>query len=120
MTIQKILICDDSQTDLMNLKNALKDTHCLLITASDGEEAIKKAKSEQPDIIFLDIVMPGMDGYAACRSLRDDAETKDIPVIFVSSKHQKADRVWAQMQGAKDLIAKPYQISDIAAALALF
>jgi twitching motility two-component system response regulator PilH len=120
MAIQKILICDDSQTDLMNLKNALKDTNCMLITASDGEEAIKKAKSEKPDIVFLDIVMPGMDGYAACRSLRDDPDTKDIPVIFVSSKHQKADRVWAQMQGAKDLIAKPYDASEITAVLALF
>ncbi|TAL52474.1 MAG: response regulator, partial [Methylovulum sp.] len=101
MAIQKILICDDSQTDLANLQTALKGTQCQLLTASDGDEAIRKAKSEQPDIIFMDIVMPGMDGYAACRSLRDDPATKNIPVIFVSSKHQKADRVWAQLQGAK-------------------
>ena len=114
MAIQKILICDDSPTDLANLKNALSNTDCLLITASNGEEAVFKAKSEQPDVIFLDIVMPGMDGYAACRALRNDPETKHIPVIFVSSKHQKADRVWAQMQGAKDLVAKPYQAEDIA------
>ncbi|NOU23621.1 MAG: response regulator [Methyloglobulus sp.] len=113
MAIQKILICDDSQTDLMNLKNALTSTNCILITASDGEEAVRKAKSEQPDVIFLDIVMPGMDGYAACRTLRDDPETKHIPVIFVSSKHQKADLVWAQMQGAKALISKPYKSQDI-------
>ncbi len=118
MSIQKILICDDSQTDLMSLKNALQDTDCLLITASNGDEAVKKAKSEQPDVIFLDIVMPGMDGYAACRTLRDDPETKHIPVIFVSSKSQKADRVWAQMQGAKDLIAKPYEAKEIAEKLA--
>jgi len=118
MSIQKILICDDSQTDLMNLKNALADTHCILITASNGDEAVKKAKSEQPDVIFLDIVMPEMDGYAACRTLRDDPATKHIPVIFVSSKSQKADRVWAQMQGAKDLIAKPYEAKEIAEKLA--
>ena len=118
MAIQKILICDDSQTDLMNLKNALDSTNCILITASNGEEAFKKAKSEKPDVVFLDIVMPGMDGYAACRALRDDPETKHIPVIFVSSKHQKADRVWAQMQGAKDLIAKPYEPKDIKEKLA--
>lgn len=118
MAIQKILICDDSQTDLMNLKNALLNTNCTLITASDGQEAIDKAKSEKPDVIFLDIVMPGIDGYATCRSLQSDPETKHIPVIFVSSKHQRADRVWAQMQGSKDLIAKPYAPSDITAALA--
>jgi twitching motility two-component system response regulator PilH len=113
MAIQKILICDDSQVDLMNLKNALQITNCILITASNGEEAVQKAKSEQPDVIFLDIVMPGMDGYAACRTLRDDPETKHIPVIFVSSKHQKADRVWAQMQGAKDFISKPFETKEI-------
>jgi twitching motility two-component system response regulator PilH len=113
MAIQKILICDDSQTDLLNLKNTLQSTNCLLITATSGEEAVSKAKSEQPDVIFLDIVMPGMDGYAACRTLRNDPQTKHIPVIFVSSKHQKADRVWAQMQGAKDLISKPYASHEI-------
>jgi twitching motility two-component system response regulator PilH len=118
MAIQKILICDDSPVDLMNLKNALQVTNYILITASNGEEAVKKAKSEKPDVIFMDIVMPGMDGYAACRTLRNDPETKHIPVIFVSSKHQKADRVWAQMQGAKDLIAKPYKSREITAKLA--
>ena len=120
MAIQKILICDDSPTDLMNLKNALGGTNYILISASNGEEAVKKAKSEKPDVIFLDIVMPGMDGYAACRSLRDDSETKHIPVIFVSSKYQKADRVWAQMQGAKDFIAKPYESKQITELLAKF
>lgn len=117
MVIQKILICDDSQTDLANLRNALQSANCVLIAANDGEEAIKKAKEEQPDVIFLDIVMPGIDGYATCRTLRDDPETRHIPVIFVSSKHQKADRVWAQMQGAKDLVAKPYEAAQIMAAL---
>lgn len=118
MSIEKILICDDSQTDLMNLKNALQGSNFQLIIANDGSEAVTKAKSEKPDVIFLDIVMPGMDGYAACRTLRDDPETKHIPVIFVSSKSQKADRVWAQMQGAKDLIAKPYEANEILEKLA--
>ncbi|ASF45314.1 response regulator [Methylovulum psychrotolerans] len=113
MSINTILICDDSQTDLMSLRNALSDTHCRLITASDGDEAVKKAKSEQPDVIFLDIVMPGMDGYDACRTIHDDPETTHIPVFFVSSNSQRADRVWAQMQGARDLIAKPYEAKDI-------
>lgn len=118
MAIQKILICDDSDTDLANLRNALKDTNCVLVTATNGEEAVKKAISEKPDVIFLDIVMPGMDGFAACRSLRDNPATKHIPVIFVSSKQQKADRVWAQMQGAKDLIGKPYDPKEIREKLA--
>jgi twitching motility two-component system response regulator PilH len=118
MAIQKILICDDSPTDLVNLKNALQSTHCVLVTANDGAEAVSKAKSEHPDVIFMDIVMPGMDGFATCRTLRDDPNTKHIPVIFVSSKNQKADKVWAQMQGAKDLVGKPYDPQEIIAALA--
>lgn len=113
MSIKKILICDDSPTDLDNLRKALEGTQCLLLTANNGAEAVAKAKSEKPDVVFLDIVMPGMDGFAACRALRDDAETKHIPVFFVSSKQQKADRVWAQMQGAKDLIGKPYEPKEI-------
>ena len=119
MAIQKILICDDSPTDLAYLRNALKDTNCILVTATNGEEAVSKAKSEKPDVIFLDIVMPGIDGFATCRNLRDNPATKHIPVIFVSSKQQKADRVWAQMQGAKDLIGKPYDAKEVLEKLAM-
>ena len=68
-------------------------------------------------MIFLDIIMPEIDGFETCRNLRDDPATKDIPVIFVTSKHQKADRVWAQMQGAKDFISKPYTVEQIVAKL---
>jgi len=118
MAIQKILICDDAKADLENLRAALEGTNCILVTATSGEEAVKKALSEKPDVIFLDIVMPGMDGFAACRKLRDDPATKHIPVIFVSSKQQKADRAWAQMQGAKDLIGKPYDAKEVREKLA--
>ena len=118
MAIQKILICDDSATDLANIRGILQTTNCVLIEATDGAEALKKAKAEKPDVIFLDIVMPGMDGFATCRALHEDPETKHIPVIFVSSKNQKADKVWAQMQGAKDLIGKPGDAKEILAALA--
>lgn len=118
MAIQKILICDDSATDLANIRGILQTTNSVLIEATDGAEALKKAKTEKPDVIFLDIVMPGMDGFATCRALQEDPETKHIPVIFVSSKNQKADKVWAQMQGAKDLIGKPGDAKEILAALA--
>jgi len=109
----KVLVCDDSITELTNIKNIVEGTGALTITASNGAEALEKAKSEQPDLIFLDVIMPEMDGFEACRKLRDDPDTKHIPVIFVTSKHQKADRVWAQMQGAKDFISKPYSADQI-------
>lgn len=118
MTLKKILICDDSATDLAHLKHTLQGTGCVLLTTTNGQDAIRRAKLEQPDVILLDIVMPGIDGFATCRSLRQDPDTKHIPVLFVSTKHQTADRVWAQMQGAKDIIGKPYQGAELLAQLA--
>lgn len=113
MTIKKVLIVDDSPTDLSNLKNILSTIECEIITANNGKDAIIKAKSEKPDIIFMDIVMEQMDGYEAARTITNDSATNSIPLIFVSSKKQKADRVWAKMQGAKDLVSKPYTAEQI-------
>jgi twitching motility two-component system response regulator PilH len=105
--VTKALVVDDSPTDLANIKSILSDAGCIVVTASDGKEAIEKAKAEKPAIIFLDIIMPGMDGYEACRLLAEDPATKGIPVVFVTSKGQKADKVWGQMQGAKGHVTKP-------------
>lgn len=114
--MKKILICDDSATELLKLSTILENAGCTVIQTNDANKMIQLAKDNKPDVIFLDIVMPEKDGYATCRELTADAETKKIPVIFVSSKGKKADRVWAQMQGAKNLIQKPYldqQILDV-------
>ncbi len=113
MSIRKVLIVDDSSTDLSNLEKIITDCEKEVITASDGNDAINKAKQEKPDIIFMDIVMDKMDGYEATRTLTNDSATKSIPIVFVSSKHQKADRVWAKMQGGKDLVSKPYTKDQI-------
>ncbi len=113
MSVNKVLVCDDSATDLSNIKGIVEDAGYSTIAVTSGEEAVARAKSEKPDIIFLDIIMPGMDGYQACRELTNEPVTKDIPVIFVTSKHQKADRLWAQMQGAKDFISKPFTPEQI-------
>lgn len=110
---KKVLVVDDSAVDQANMKNALSDAGCLVITASNGAEAIAKAKAEKPAMIFLDVVMPEIDGYETCRVLNQDPETKDIPVIFVTSKAEKADKVWGQMQGAKGHIAKPFTSEEL-------
>ena len=104
---KKVLVVDDSPVDQANIKTALADAGCLVITASSGNEAITKAKAEKPAVIFLDIIMPDLDGFETCRMLSQDPETKDIPIVFVTSKAQKADLVWGQMQGAKGHLAKP-------------
>lgn len=110
---KKVLVVDDSAADLANIKAVLADAGCIVITANNGKEAITKAKSEKPAIIFLDVVMPDMDGYEACRLLSQDGDTKAIPVVFVTSKGQKTDQVWGELQGAKGHVAKPYTADQI-------
>lgn len=110
---KKVLICDDSTTDLNNLRSILGDLGCHVVTATSGADAVAKAKSERPSIVFLDIVMPDMDGYAVARELANDPATKSIPVCMVSSKGQKTDQVWAQMQGAKGYIVKPARSDQV-------
>jgi len=109
----KVLICDDSPAELANLRSILTDAGWHSITASNGGEAVQKAAQDKPSLILLDIVMPDMDGYEACRQLQANPDTKAIPVVFVSSKNQKADQIWAKMQGAKALIGKPYSAAQI-------
>ncbi len=113
----KALIVDDSPTELANLLNILTGAGWQAVTASNGNEAVAKALSEKPGLILCDIIMPDMDGFEACRQLQANADTKAIPVVFVSSKNQKADHLWAKMQGAKALIGKPYDASQILDAL---
>jgi len=110
---KKALVVDDSAADLANLKTILDDAGCIVTTATGGAQAVAKAKSDKPSIIFLDVVMPDMDGYEACRQLAADADTKSIPVVFVTSKGQKADKVWGELQGAKGHISKPYTADQI-------
>jgi twitching motility two-component system response regulator PilH len=117
MAIKKVLVCDDSGPDRANLERIVAGTGCTVISAANGKEALAKARAEKPDMIFLDILMPEMDGYETCRMLANDPETKHIPVIFVTSKSARADRVWAQMQGGKGYIAKPFQDKDVVAEL---
>jgi len=120
MSIRKVLVVDDSPTELANIKSIVTEAGCIVVTATDGKEAVEKAKTEKPDLIFMDIIMPDMDGYAACRSLHSESETRDIPVVFVTSKGQKADRLWAQMQGGKAYVTKPYNADAIVDQLKAF
>jgi len=108
MAINKILVVDDSNIELSNIKNILSQTGCTILSASNGKEALEIAGQEKPDIIFMDIIMPDMDGYEATRRLNNNSDTREIPIIFVSSKSQKADKLWAQMQGGKGYVTKPY------------
>ena len=113
MAINKVLVVDDSPAELSNIKDIVANTGCIVLSASNGQEAVEIAKKEAPDIIFMDIIMPDMDGYEATRRLSNDSATRDIPIVFVSSKTQKADKLWAQMQGGKGYVTKPYTAEKI-------
>jgi twitching motility two-component system response regulator PilH len=108
MAIRKVLIADDSSTDLKNLEQIVSSAGYQVITAASGKEAVAKAKTERPDAILLDVIMPDMNGFQACRAITSDADTKNIPVILVSSKGEKTDKVWGEEQGAKSYVTKPY------------
>jgi twitching motility two-component system response regulator PilH len=113
MPVKKVLVVDDSATDRANLQDVLENQNVKVLTAANGQDAIDIAQSERPDIIFLDILMSGMDGYAVCRTLRGDEKTKDIPIIFVSSKKNQADIMWANEQGGSGYVIKPYAPEEI-------
>jgi twitching motility two-component system response regulator PilH len=113
MAIRKVLIADDSSTDLKNLEQIVSGAGYQVITAASGKDALAKAKAERPDAILLDVIMPDMNGFQACRAITSDTDTKNIPVILVSSKGEKTDKVWGEEQGAKSYVTKPYTSDQI-------
>jgi twitching motility two-component system response regulator PilH len=107
MPSQKILVVDDSPSQVMLLSAILTEQGHQVVTARNGEEAVSKAKSELPDLIIMDVVMPGMNGFQATRAITNDQTTWHIPVILLTSKDMDSDRIWALRQGATAYLNKP-------------
>ena len=107
MPVKKILVVDDSPTERHFMVELLTKNGYQVITAESGEDGIAKAKSELPDLILMDVVMPGLNGYQATRTLTRDETTKNIPVIVCTSKGQETDKIWGLRQGAQDYMVKP-------------
>lgn len=105
----KVMIVDDSPTEVHVLQTMLTKNGHEVVVATTGEEGVEMAKTEMPDLVLMDVVMPGMNGFQATRQLSKNAETATIPVIMVTTKDQETDKVWAMRQGAKDYIVKPVQ-----------
>ncbi len=102
-----ILIVDDSPKDANEVKDILEKEGYQTSSASSGEEGVQKAIDIKPDIVLMDVVMPGLNGFQATRKITKNPETKFIKVIIVSSKHMDSDKAWAEMQGASDFLVKP-------------
>lgn len=113
MAISKILVVDDSPTERHFLGEVLGKNGYKVVTAESGEEALTKAKQEKPDLILMDVVMPGLNGFQATRAITRDEETKHIPVIICTTKGQETDKVWGMRQGAKDYLIKPVDQAEL-------
>ena len=118
MPINKILVVDDSPTERHVLVELLTRKGYQVLTAESGEEGIEKAKNEQPDLVLMDVVMPGLNGYQATRTLTRDDSTKHIPVIVCTSKGQETDKIWGLRQGAQDYMVKPINPEELLAKIA--
>lgn len=113
MPVKKILVIDDSPTERFFVVDMLTKKGYQCVTAENGEEGIAKAKVEKPDLILMDVVMPGLNGYQATRTLTRDDDTKDIPVIICTTKGQETDKIWGLRQGALDYMVKPINPEEL-------
>ncbi|MDP2879979.1 MAG: response regulator [Azonexus sp.] len=107
MPVKNILVVDDSPTERFFTVDVLTKAGYQVTTAENGEEGIAKAKASKPDLILMDVVMPGLNGYQATRTLTRDDETKNIPIIVCTTKGQETDKIWGLRQGAIDYLVKP-------------
>jgi twitching motility two-component system response regulator PilH len=115
-----ILIVDDSSAARDLLGQVVKTAGHQPVFATDGPSGLHVAAQEQPALIFMDIVMPGQDGFSACRTLKRTAETASIPVVLVSAKTTPSDRFWGKKQGADDYVDKPYRPDTVVSIIQRF
>jgi twitching motility two-component system response regulator PilH len=113
MSIRNILIVDDSKTELHHLSDLLRKRGFQVRTAENGEEALRRLGEEVPDLILMDVVMPGQNGFQLTRTITRDPRWSGVPVIMCTSKNQETDRVWGMRQGARDYIVKPVDTDEL-------
>ena len=120
MPIQTILLVDDSRTELHVLSELLTKRGYSVRTAENGEDALKRLQEDKIDLILMDVVMPGQNGFQLTRAITRDPLYTNIPVIICSSKNQETDRVWGLRQGAKDYVVKPVNAEELLSKIKAF
>lgn len=115
MAIKNVLIIDDSPTERAYLQGVLSKAGFNVSLAVSGEEGVERAKSELPDLILMDVVMPGLNGFQATRAISRDEKTKHIPVFICTTKDQETDKIWGMRQGARDYLVKPVDAAELLA-----
>jgi twitching motility two-component system response regulator PilH len=113
MPIHHILLVDDSKTELHHLSEILTKNGYSVRTAANGEEALRRLAEGKPDLILMDVVMPGQNGFQLTRAITRDPRFADVPVIMCTSKNQETDKVWGMRQGARDYVVKPVDADDL-------
>lgn len=117
MAKSKILVVDDSATEMILITTPLRAEGYEVITAKDGEEALRRLDDDQPDLVVLDVIMPGKNGFQLCRQIRNDARYSALPVILLTSKSQEADKFWGMKQGATAFMTKPFATDALLATI---
>ena len=120
MPIQKILLVDDSKTELHHLTDVLSKRGYAVRTAENGEDAMRRLAEDKPDLILMDVVMPGQNGFQLTRSITRDPRFSDVPVIMCTSKGLETDKVWGMRQGARDYVVKPVDADELVAKIRNF
>ena len=114
---RKVLIVDDSPTELAVMSALFQSEGFVVVTARDSDDAFVKLGSERPEIVLLDVIMPGKNGFSLCRQIRSSSDYSRMPIILVTSKTQDSDRFWGMKQGANEYITKPWDAPSLVAAV---
>ena len=112
-----ILIIDDSPTDVRVFTTLLERAGHQVVAVSTAEEGIERVRADMPDLVIMDVIMPGMNGFQATRTLTRDPKTQDVPIVMITTKSMETDRVWGLRQGARAFITKPVNEKELLACI---
>ncbi|GMV51428.1 MAG: Transcriptional regulatory protein OmpR [Nitrospirae bacterium] len=115
--MSKIVVVDDSYAELQMIESYLKSANHTVVSYPNADKLEDKLAADRPDLIVLDVVMPGRNGFQACRDLKSDDRFKNIPIVLCTSKGQESDKFWGQQQGANGYVVKPFKAEDLVAAV---